>query len=425
MKKSDELQVKMSEQREAIRTLVEKEGDLNTEDRAALTKATAALSDSEIKFRAALTDEAAAEAEASRGAGDPQTREHMALENRARVSKYLRAAVEGRSIDGAEAEYNKELGLGTAAGAVGIPTELICSDPIEHRVDAVTNPVSSNPVRKGRFLDRVLGGDSFAGRIGVTFDNVPVGVASHVLMTAGTAAHQVAPSESVDAGSAGFAITEMKPSRQTARYVWTIESAAKLEGMEAALRRDIRRVMAIKMDRAIFEGDAAPTGDDSDITGLLTAAGIVDAADVARTATGATFSSLLSSLAGLVDGLYAKSPADISSVFSPGLNQELLKSFPVAGHTDTARKILSDNGFMYGVNDRMSGVTPIAATTLIGVGSKAQYRPGAAVAAMWPVMQAITDPYSGSARGEIALTVHALWNFAVVRPNVFWKMETA
>ena len=428
MKKSDTLQVRMSELRTEIRALQDK-NELTDKERGKLDKAVNGLMTAETQFRAALAEESAAELEIRNGGkGDPETKERMKLEERARVGNYLAAAARGSSIDGVEKELNEAWGLGTVAGHVTIPTELVCRDmdaPVEERADAVTAPGIENPVRKGRFLDRILGGDSFASRVGVTFDNVPVGVASHVLMTGGTTAQQLSAGEAIDAGAGTFTLKEIRPSRQSARYVWRVEDLAKLEGLEAALRRDIRRVMAIKMDTAIFDGDDNPTAAADDITGLVDAAGVHVATAVARTASGVTFESLLSSFAGLLDGLHAKTPADVATVFGPGLNQELIKGFPVQTEATTAKKVLSDIGFMYGVNDRMSAETPVKASTLIGVGSRAGYRQGAAVAAMWPVMQAITDPYSGAAKGEIALTVHALWNFEIVRPDVFFKMSTA
>ena len=429
MKRSDTLNVRMSELRTEIRALMDKD-TLTDEERTTLDAKATELRDSETKYRAALSDEAATETEHRSGSQevDPEVRQLLHLGSNARVHRYLQHCVRGSALDGVEKEYNEALGLGSVAGCISIPTELICADfgedRVEERADAITDPGIDSPTRRGRFLDRILGGDSFASRIGVTFDNVGVGMPEHILMTGGTSAVQRSPSQDTDAGAATFDTVTLKPSRQTARYVWRIEDVARFEGLEAALRRDIRRVMAIKMDTAIFDGANEASEAADDITGLLSATGVPAAANVARTNTGATFTSLLDSLAGLIDGLYAKTSADLSMVFSPALNQELIKGFPITNHPTTARALLAANGFTYGVNDRMSKTTPIAKATLIGVGSKAQYRQGAAVAAMWPVMQAITDPYSGAGRGEIALTVHALWNFKVVRGGVFWTMST-
>ena len=63
---------------------------------------------------------------------DSETRERLELRSKASVTGYLRAALAGRRVDGAEAE------LQSAAGVDGIPLELWDMPDVEKRADTAT-----------------------------------------------------------------------------------------------------------------------------------------------------------------------------------------------------------------------------------------------------------------------------------------------
>ena len=48
---------------------------------------------------------------------------------------------------------------------------------------------------------------------------------------------------------------------------------------------------------------------------------------------------------------------------------------------------------------------------------------GASVAAVWEAGELIRDPYSGAAKGEVALTLCYLWNFGLVRATNFARIK--
>ena len=48
---------------------------------------------------------------------------------------------------------------------------------------------------------------------------------------------------------------------------------------------------------------------------------------------------------------------------------------------------------------------------------------GAGVAAIWSAGELIRDPYSGAAKGEVALTLSYLWNFGLVRASNFARIK--
>ena len=76
---------------------------------------------------------------------DAEQRERVELRSRASLTGYLRAAISGRQVDGAERE------LAEAAGVDGIPLELWDTPEREKRADVPT----SAPGTVGVNLDRI------------------------------------------------------------------------------------------------------------------------------------------------------------------------------------------------------------------------------------------------------------------------------
>ena len=138
--------------------------DLTDETRTELDTIEKGTADLERQIRAAViaveTDEREAE---TRAADEPDTeqRERIELRNKASLCSYLRAALEGRQVDGAEAE------LRAAAGVSGIPLELWdVPDTREQRADLPTGA----PGTVGVNLDRIrpaIFANSIAPRLGI------------------------------------------------------------------------------------------------------------------------------------------------------------------------------------------------------------------------------------------------------------------
>ena len=96
--------------------------DLSDEQRSELDTIEKATPDLERQIRAATVALEDEEEEAeTRAADEPdaERRERIELRRKASLTGYLRAALEGRQVDGAEAE------LRSAAGVSGIPLELV------------------------------------------------------------------------------------------------------------------------------------------------------------------------------------------------------------------------------------------------------------------------------------------------------------
>ena len=420
MLKSQELQIQMSQIRNKLNTLQDTDEGV-IEKRAELV---GELTTAESEYQAAVATESSLAAEAAHG-GQNELTPLVELRGRVQVSEYINAAVERRNIDGAASEYNKELGYSTAGSHV--PVELLADGmpQVEDRVDAVTtlDAGTISPRPAGRFLDRVMAG-THAAFLGIQFDSVGVGQPLHTIMTGGTKAAMRAKSQEQDAVAANFKIETLAPKRLTARYVWTVEDQAKLAGLEAALRRDLALVMAEHMDYTIIAGDTDATGNDADIVGLLGDAANVPATDVDGANGGdvVTMSSLLAVLAGKVDGYYARVPSDIAMLISVGLNINLLSTFTNAQQTELKGDTIGRVGYRRQVHEKLDGNAAIADDDVIALGSRARHLNGVGVAAMWPTVNLITDPYTGASKGEIALTAIGLWDFRVLRTESFFKL---
>lgn len=432
MRRSQQTLVKISETRERVNRLMAKPtGELTEEERAALDADTDALLELEREYRTAVAEEAAADAEAdAQRARDGEGGELRQLQERVRVGRYMTAAVQDRRLDGAEAEFNEARGIADT-GIVQLPFELLAPAEVrtEHRADAPVNigPTMSDPLRPGRWLSRLFS-PTRAGYLGITTESVASGAVEHYIFASSNAAVMRARGEAVDAVAATVTALQMKPKRMAGRYVYRVEDAAQMDRLEPGLRNDLAMVMSLGMDFKIFQGDTGASGTDADIAGLVADAGVHPLSPVvSRDQHGVVFEKMLDALASLIDGVRAAGPGDVQTLVGLGLNIELLTRQFIATEVDSMGEVLRRRGFDYqtATTDQLgtgSDTTPIPDGQLVAFGSLARYREGAAVAAVWPSVSLIRDPYTGAAKGEVAVTATALWDFKIIRANQFFKL---
>lgn len=325
-----------------------------------------------------------------------------------KLSGYLAAAVEQRAADGAEAEYNKALGI---AGN-RFPMELLA--PAEER--ATTDTDTATMPR--RWLDRLFAGTA-AERVGVTFEAVPSGVQSYPITTAGPSAAQRARSQAAADANWTVGVSELKPSRNTVRLVFTVEDSARIPGLEAALNRDLRAALTEGVDRAVFLGDTGATGTDADIAGLNTAA-ITETTLTQSNKTKGPQS--LAAFANMVDGIHAMGLGDLRIVAAIGA-WRLWESTIVnaAAENQTLAQFLRASGLSWSARGEIETATTNGKFgAYIGRGRGIE---GAGVAAIWQSGELIRDPYSGASKGEVSLTLSYLWNLGFPRPANFARLK--
>ena len=393
--------------------------ELNDEQRGELDNLEKSTPDLERQLRAArLVAEAEVQTtEARETTETAEDRELRELRGKVRLSGYVSAAIEQRSADGAEAEYNQARGI---AGN-RFPLELLA--PPEQRaaraeVREVTGVDTATMPRT--WLDRLFSGTA-SEAVGVSMESVPPGQTSHPVTTMGATAAQRGKSEVADDAAWTLSVTEMKPKRNAVRLVFNIEDAARIPGLESALTRDLRMALVEGVDRAIFLGDADATGADADIVGLTTAAGLTE-----KTITQANKikgSNVLQVFAELIDGKAAMMPGDLKAVLAVGANT--LWSHTLANTGASVDTTIAEFLRRFGLNWLTRGEIETATAAddfgaFVGLGRGLD---GSGVAAVWEAGELIRDPYTGAAKGEVALTLSYLWNFALPRASNFARIK--
>ena len=388
--------------------------ELDDEKRAELDKIESGTPDLERQLRAAQIAVDAEQEGEKRAAGpedDAEARELRELRGKIRLGSYVTAAIEQRAANGVEGEFNAALGI---AGN-RFPLELL-APAVEERATSDTD-IQTMP---RRWIDRLFAGTA-AASLGVTMETVEAGAVSYPVTTAGPSAAQRGRAEAVADAAWTVGVTEIKPTRNAARLVFTIEDAARIPGLESALTRDLRMALTEGIDRAIFLGDSGASEATADITGLTTAAGLIE-----KTITQAAKvkgADVLQAFAELIDGKAAMSPGDLRTVLAVGANT-------LWAHTEVKTGASVDTTIAeylrrFGLSWVTRGEIEVATAAddfggFIGLGRGLE---GAGVAPVWEAGELIRDPYSGAAKGEIALTLCYLWGFALPRASNFARIK--
>ena len=409
-----QLAVAMSEKRSALNEALKgpKDGE-SAEDHAERRDVLVnELAELEPEYRAALVLEATAKPVETRQTEtvSAEERERRELRGKVSLSRYVGAAIEQRASDGAEAEYNAAAGL--AANA--FPLELL-APAVEERATTDTDAGTS----QATWLDRLFA-NTAAMSLGISFQSVAPGVSSHPVTTAGASAAQRGRTQAAADAAWTVGVTEIKPTRNAVRAVFSEEDAYRLPGLEEALRRDLSMALTEGVDRAVFVGDSGANENSADITGLKTAADVTET--TLTQANKLKGPKTLEAFTDLVDGIHANGIGDLRVVAAIGAwrlweptivnssadNMTLAAFLRAAGLSWRSRGSIEDattNGKFGAFIGRSQGIG------------------GAGVAAVWNSGMLIRDPYSGAAKGEVALTLSHFWGLAFPRPANFARIK--
>ena len=180
--------------------------ELTDETRSELDTIERSTPDLERQLRAARVAIEEEEREAqTRATNEPdaEQRERIELRSQASLTAYVRAALEGRQVDGAEAE------LRSAAGVSGIPLELWDTPAsVEQRADAATDAPGTVGVNLDRIRPAVFA-NSIAPRLGIEMPRVASGTYASATITTSLTAGAKAKSADQEATAAGFIVTSV------------------------------------------------------------------------------------------------------------------------------------------------------------------------------------------------------------------------
>ena len=393
--------------------------ELTDETRAELDAIETGTPDLERQLRAATkaveTEEAEQRAAGAAGdtpAGDAEDRERAELRGKARMGRYVQAAIEMRSVDGAEAELNAAVGI----GANRFPLELLA--PPERRTeDRETTGVDIQTMPR-TWLDRLFA-ETAATRLGITMESVPAGSASFPVTTAGASAAQRGKDQAAADTAWTVGVTELTPKRNAATLKFSIEDTARIPGLESALMRDLRMALTEGVDRAMFVGDSGATPNAGDIVGLQGAA--IDETTLTQ-ANKVKGPETLSAFLNLIDGIHANTLGDLNVVSAVGAYR--LWETTVINSTSTVTtlaKFLRDAGLSWAARGSIEDAT--TNNKFAAFVGRRMGIDGAGVAAVWEAGELIRDPYSDAAKGTVHLTLCWLWDFGLPRTSNFQRIK--
>ena len=409
MTPKQKIQIRLSEVRSRLNEIAGIEGDAFTDEiQAEAETLKSEYRQLETRHQSAILGEG--EPEIRPTGGDAEGRELAEIRSKSRLTSYIGAALEGRSVmDGPEAEYNAALDI----PAHKFPLEMLA--PAEER--ATTNTDSQATQRT--WLDRLFA-DTSAAMLGITMESVAPGIASFPVTTAGASAAQRGRTEPASDTAWTVGVSEIKPTRNAVRAVFSEEDAARLPGLEEALRRDLSMALVEGVDRAIFLGDSGANENSADIAGLTTQSNVTEVElEQGNKVKGPE---TLAVFAGMVDGKHASSLGDLRIVTSVGANTLWLTQIVAAtADTKTIASFLRENGLTWSIRGEIDTATTAGKFgAFVGRGRGIE---GAGTAVVWSSGQLIRDSYSSASKGEVALTLSSYWGFALPRPSSFARLK--
>ena len=257
-----ELTIEVSEATERInelRNLDERTDDQTSE----LDKLTKRYRAKQVELRAALAVEADKVETRQHETHDSEHQERLELRSKAKLGRYISAAMSGRVPDGVEAELAAAEGVppGTIPLSLWQPTE----QRSERETRAVTPAPSTVGVNVDPFLPAVFA-QSIAPRLGIDMPLVDTGsYATGTITTSQTAgAKAKGAAQTANAGVIGVVTTT--PKRVSAVLELAIEDVAAVgqANFEAILRENLSFALTDQLDEFAINGDrpASPSGDE-------------------------------------------------------------------------------------------------------------------------------------------------------------------
>ena len=397
------LAIELSKTREKLNEL-SREENLTEEQEQEMRQLTDEYPRLEARWRAAATVEEERSAQV-----DGETRELQQLRGRVRATDYLSAAMEERSVDGAAVEYNAALGM----PGNRFPMALLA--PEEERAVSNTD-IATLP---NAWLDRLLA-TSAATRLGVSMRSVVPGAASFPVTTAGATGAQRGRSEDASSAAWTVGVSEMKPKRNAVHLEFSMEDAARMPGLEEALKRDMQAGLMEAVDKTIFSGDSTATGTASDIVGINSYSGLTE--KTISQANKLKPAETLQAFVELCDGIHAESLSDLNVVSTVGANQLWLMTIAnSATENQTVAQFLMASGMTWGVRGNVeTATTNNKFGAFVGRGRGIE---GAGVMAMWSSGELVRDPYSKAKSGEILLSLNYLYDFTLPRAANFARVK--
>lgn len=399
MTNAQKIALRLSEVRSRLNEIAGIEGDAFTDEiRSESETLEREYRDLETRHRAAIIADGATE---TRAAEDGEGRELRALMGKATLGEYLNGAAHGRDVEGAERELRAALKLDADQIPLDLLLPLDVEKRAEERADAATNVASSIADNQSSIAGRIFA-ESAGAYMGIDRPTVPVGDTTYVTLTAGASADYRSDGVAKDAEAATFGTKTVSPSRVTARYLFGIESTARLRGMEEALRADLNATLADKLDAVALTGQAVVNNVSPAVEGLI--AQLTDPTDPTGVAKAADYLGLYPDR---VDGKYSSDGSNVRVLVNPATFKQ---AYPL--QMETSGELLSEK--LPAGRFRASANMPDAASDIAKVLTYTAVSRRGFVQPVWRALTIIRDPYTKAAEGQVSLTAIVLTGAAMV-----------
>ena len=402
MTNAQRLALRLSEIRQKLNELSGKD-ELTEAETEEMRRLSSEYPKTEERHRGALIAESVEEAEALDGEdGDGERRERSELRSRSRLSRYVGAALDGLPVQGAEAEFSASVGC---PGAV--PLELF-EVRREATGDSERRAVTPAPATTDENLAGIVPAifdRSAASWLGIEMPTVPVGDAGYPVLSTSLTGGVVAKSAEADESAGAFTVTMAQPRRISGAFRFTAEDAARLSGMESALRQNIGSVLSDELDKQAINGSG--TGDGT-VNGLLNI--LTD--PTAPAANAESFARYVSAAAGHVDGLFSVDLGGVRQLVGVQTYAHMAGSFRANEDATTAEAWLMARTGGVRTSRRIAAPASNIQAAIVRRSNPAGDR--VAVMPVWEGLQMIRDPYTGARKGEVALTALMLVGDVIV-----------
>ena len=418
---SQDIQMKMSKNRQALNRLLIKEAP-EDKDLTEIMELTATLDKQETEYRAYVEAEDALGLTATgtsiidKPGESSEKNELKKLLEKVELRHYLTQAIEDNPLEGAAKEFNAALGF---KGGQGIQLPIFLLDPdLEKRADAVSSfQADTAELQEIAYLDRVFA-ESLTVHLGVSMHSVGAGEAFASVLVTGATPETVPVSTQVDSDASTISNVTLAPVRMSAAYLVQIEDLARTSMIESRLRADLSMTMSNQMDKEVLNGDAQLKSSN----GLIGAAGGIDVSKATHLAGNAQYVNNRGLWINMVDGQYAAMHSQIAGGISPFYYNHLCKTLTTHQENDVMAS-LSAKGISFKSSLHAGTSAEPVVDKSLGVVSLKRGATNAAIVAVWPTISLIRDIYTKAGQGQVRLTANTLWNFAMIRSANFKNLN--
>ena len=361
------------------------------------------FAEGEIKFRASLDG---LQIEQAKGITtvDAEATELRQLEVRASVGGLGAIAAGVLSNHACEGEA-RELQQHYHLKPNQVPLSLMRSPMVEDRTTGIT-PGPTNAGGDQRPIIPAIFPQSVASFLGINGQSVGVGEAAFAVVS--TSATPGAPAEGADQAhsTAAFESASLVPSRLQVSLFFSVEDAARIQGLSDSLRMNLAAGLSDELDDQIL----------TNATNGLFSGTNLDNHNASAIGTFVTLKKRV--IYDAVDGKYANNAGDLRVVLGSA-------SYAFAGGLYRGNN--SDIDALESITGKVAGIRVSSHVPAVSGGKQelvvARGTAQHVAVALWSGMDLIEDPYSLSKSGEVILTARMLHAIKILRKDGFRKVE--